>query len=68
MNKKIELLFILVVMLCPLWVFANSVITTGHLIEELTDISQLTEFPDVNYKLVQFSSFDRRSVHRLHTD
>jgi len=66
--KRTMGIFLLGVLVCPILAFANSVITTGHLIEELTDMYQLTEFPEVNYKLVQFSSFDRRSVQRLHAD
>ncbi len=34
---------------------------TGHLLQEMADLSRLAELPDVPYKTVQFSSFDRRS-------
>lgn len=63
-------LYLVVIGVCiyPVFAFANSVITTAHLIEELVDMSQLTEFPNTNYKLIQFSSYDRRSVQRLHRD
>ncbi len=48
--------------------YSNPVITTGQLIEEIVDIDKLTKFPEIDYKLVQFSSYDRRSVQRLHRD
>ncbi len=37
-------------------------VTTGSLLEEMTDLARLVEFPQPSYKTVQFSSFDRRSV------
>ncbi len=63
--------FIIICGLCCLIssnIFGNNVVTTGSLIEELTDLASLTYFPDPPYKLVQFSSYDRRSVHRLQKD
>lgn len=66
--KRTTVLLVLAILTFPMLTFANSVITTAHLIEELTDLSQLAEFPDVNYKLIQFSSYDRRSIQRLHSD
>ena len=36
-------------------------ITTGTLIDQMVDLKQLAEFPDVYCKTVQFSSYDRRS-------
>lgn len=45
--------------------FGNDVVTTGSLIREMTDINLLTYFPEPGYKLVQFSSFDRRARERL---
>jgi hypothetical protein len=60
--------FIIAVLIVPSLAYANSVITTAHLIGEIADLRQLTEFPSNNYKLVQFSSYDRRSVQRLNSD
>ncbi|UCD29955.1 MAG: DUF2961 domain-containing protein, partial [Planctomycetota bacterium] len=37
-------------------------ITTGSLINEMTDMHRLTYFPQPAYKTVQFSSYDRRST------
>jgi len=67
MNQTIGLA-ILFLLLCHTLTFSNSVITTAHLIDELIDMSGLTEFPEGNYKLIQFSSYDRRSIQRLHAD
>lgn len=36
-------------------------ITTGSLFEEMIDLVRLADFPDKNFRTVQFSSFDRRS-------
>lgn len=52
----------------PSLAYTNSIITTAQLIEEIADLQQLTEFPNNDYKLLQFSSYDRRSVQRLHSD
>jgi len=43
-------------------VFGEPVITTGSLIDELTDLYQLTYFPEPGYKNIQFSSYDHRST------
>ncbi|HQE84631.1 MAG TPA: DUF2961 domain-containing protein [Candidatus Hydrogenedentes bacterium] len=37
-------------------------ITTGTLLDEMTDMHRLTRFPDPAYKTVQFSSYDHRSA------
>jgi len=37
-------------------------VNTGSLLRELTDLQRLTYFPDISYKTIQFSSFDRRST------
>jgi len=51
-------------MMCLLTV-ATSVsaepVTTGTLVEEMTDMMHLTRFPDPYYKTVQYSSYDHRS-------
>ena len=36
-------------------------VTTGTLVEEMTDMVNLTKFPDPYYKTVQYSSYDHRS-------
>jgi hypothetical protein len=38
------------------------VVTTASLIDELTNLSKLSEFPVPGYSSVQFSSYDRRTV------
>lgn len=38
------------------------VITTGTLLEEMTDLTRLARWPDPVYRTIQFSSFDRRST------
>jgi len=38
------------------------VITTGRLLEEMADLTQLASWPDPAYRTVQFSSYDRRST------
>ncbi len=40
----------------------DGAITTGSLIGEMTDMVNLTRFPDPHFKTVQFSSYDRRST------
>lgn len=41
----------------------NAEVTTGTLLQELTDLSRLTFAPSGEYSLHQFSSYDRRSSH-----
>jgi len=38
-----------------------SPVTTGSLVNEMVDMHGLTRFPSPSYKIVQFSSYDRRS-------
>ena len=38
------------------------VITTGTLLEEMTDLGRLARWPDPAYRTLQFSSYDRRST------
>jgi hypothetical protein len=40
----------------------GAVITTGTLLEEMTDLGQLARWPRPAYRTVQFSSYDRRST------
>jgi hypothetical protein len=41
----------------------EKVITFRSLLREMTTAGELTQFPSPSYRLVQFSSYDRRSVH-----
>ncbi len=41
---------------------SETVVTTGSLFEEMIDLARLTYFPEPYYKVVQFSSYDRRSL------
>jgi len=40
---------------------ADDVVTTEKLLGQMTDMEELTTFPDPSYKTIQFSSYDRRS-------
>ena len=40
------------------------VITFRSLLSEMSDPESITRFPDPRYRLVQQSSYDRRSIHR----
>jgi len=37
-------------------------VTTGTLLEEMTDLARLARWPDPAYRTIQFSSYDRRST------
>ena len=39
-----------------------TIITTGTLLEEMTDLGRLARWPDPAYRTIQFSSYDRRST------
>jgi hypothetical protein len=41
---------------------SGPVITTGTMLEQMTDLAQLARWPQPAYRTVQFSSFDRRST------
>jgi hypothetical protein len=41
---------------------SDSIVTTGTLLREMTDLERLTLLPDREYKNVQYSSYDRRSI------
>lgn len=41
---------------------SSAQVTTGTLINEMTDLKRLTELSDHPYKYIQFSSYDRRST------
>lgn len=63
---KIKYLTIIVLMIvsgCTSLTDKNdSRITTGTLLDEMTDLNRLTLIPDKEYRLIQFSSYDRRSI------
>lgn len=40
----------------------GDIICTASLLDEMTDLKRLTRLPDHNYRTVQYSSYDRRSV------
>ena len=59
-----HVVFTIVAMLCigAAGTAANAApITTESLIQEMTDLARLAEFPDPFYKVVQYSSYDRQS-------
>ncbi len=41
----------------------EKIVTFRSLLREMADPETLTRFPDPSYRLVQFSSYDRRSIH-----
>lgn len=43
-------------------VASAAVVTTGTLLQEMTDLGRLAQWPDPAYRTIQFSSFDRRST------
>ncbi|MHC4513890.1 MAG: glycoside hydrolase family 172 protein [Planctomycetota bacterium] len=54
----------LLLFLCSLLVGTASVngqVTTGSLLREMTDLANLTQYPDPPYQTVQFSGYDRGS-------
>ena len=41
---------------------ARPAVTTGTLLEEMSDLGRLARWPEPAYRTVQFSSYDRRST------
>jgi hypothetical protein len=41
----------------------ENIITLPSLLKEMADPEAITHFPDPSYKLIQQSSYDRRSIH-----
>jgi hypothetical protein len=41
----------------------ENIVTFRSLLREMTDPETVTRYPDPSYRLVQFSSYDRRSIH-----
>jgi hypothetical protein len=64
---KKNALLVLMTFICAL-ILSNgcsrnrSIITTGSLFEEMSDMTALAKFPDPEFLMVQFSSFDHRST------
>ena len=64
---KKNTLLVLMTFICAL-ILSNgcshnrSVVTTGSLFEEMIDMTALAKFPDPEFRMVQFSSFDHRSA------
>ncbi len=57
-------LFLLMAAVCLLSSCKNeTVITFRSLLREMTSAETLTRYPTPDYRLVQFSSYDRRSIH-----
>jgi len=52
----------LVIFTLPACNKSEQVVTTGSLLNEMTDLARLAEFPTETYRTVQFSSYDRRST------
>jgi len=42
-------------------------ITTASLLEEMVDLNRLTRLPEIGYRTVQYSSYDRRSTDPSHS-
>jgi hypothetical protein len=53
---------IFAVVVCMFQITQGQVVTTASLIDELTDMRKLADFPDPGFRSVQFSSYDRRTV------
>lgn len=53
---------IFTVVLAGFQVLQGQVVTTSSLVDELTDLKKLSEYPDPGFRSVQFSSYDRRTV------
>jgi len=68
-NCKLRTFRYLLFIICSIPIFSHTgisisqTITTGSLVREMIDLSRLSEFPEPSYKSVQFSSYDRRSIH-----
>jgi hypothetical protein len=52
----------LVLLTAPPATEAQDAITTGTLLEEMSDLARLARWPEPAYRTVQFSSYDRRST------
>jgi len=44
-------------------ILSSQTITTGSLVKEMIDMKILVEYPNQAYKSIQYSSYDRRSIH-----
>jgi len=64
--KRVRFL-VLLILICAV-ILSNgfsqnrSIITTGSLFEEMIDMIALAKFPNLEFRMVQYSSFDHRST------
>lgn len=66
MEKRIPFLMIAAAIFCLLATAScknDRVITFRSLLKEMADPEAITRFPDPGYRLVQYSSYDRLSIH-----
>ena len=56
-----SLLLILIFLFIPPTSRGQDIITFGTLLDEMTDLKRLTYLPDQPYRVIQYSSYDRRS-------
>jgi hypothetical protein len=65
--KKTGLLFTSIIALAALMLTPScsneKIVTFRSLLREMSDPESVTRYPDPSYRLVQFSSYDRRSIH-----
>jgi len=59
MKQNVAVLFLL--LFIPSQSSGQEIITFGTLIDEMTDLERLTYLPNPSYRMIQFSSYDRRS-------
>ncbi len=62
MKFSSAILFVIVLLSCT-GKRSDNVITTGSLLNEMTDLNRLAVLSDEHYSARQFSSYDRRSTH-----
>jgi len=59
--KKIKLIIVLFLAIVN-YAYCQEIVTTATLLREMIDLNRLTNVSPNNYKLVQYSSYDRRSI------
>ncbi|MCK5370765.1 MAG: DUF2961 domain-containing protein, partial [Cyclobacteriaceae bacterium] len=52
---------LIILIFCWSPINGQDIITTGILLDEMTNLKRLTHLPEHSYRMIQFSSFDRRS-------
>ncbi len=60
-NDRLGAVCLITILSFSAWAEAAPV-STGSLLEEMTDLARLARWPDPAYRTVQFSSYDRRST------